>query len=178
MKKLPFIAATLLCSMSALAQPQLNKDNVEEVLAAMTLEEKATLLVGSGWGSMVGGLTGSDEVLVSGAAGTTRAIPRLGIPQTVLSDGPAGLRINPTRPGTDKTFYCTGFPVGTSLASSWNTPLVEELTTAMGNEVKEYGADVADIRATATFKESKAKSWPVHKVMLPEKAVEEISVTR
>ena len=142
MKKLPFIAATLLCSMSALAQPQLNKDNVEEVIAAMTLEEKAILLVGSGWGSMVGGLTGSDEVLVSGAAGTTRAIPRLGIPQTVLSDGPAGLRINPTRPGTDKTFYCTGFPVGTSLASSWNTPLVEELTTAMGNEVKEYGADV------------------------------------
>ena len=142
MKKVSLMLGAALCTVSALAQPQLRPDNIDEVLKAMTLEEKATLLVGSGWGSMVGGLTGSDEVLVSGAAGTTRAIPRLGIPQTVLSDGPAGLRINPTRPGTDKTFFCTGFPVGTSLASSWNAPLVEELTTAMGEEVKEYGADV------------------------------------
>ena len=142
MRKIFLLIGAALCTLSLAAQPKLNKDNIDEVLKAMTLEEKATLLVGSGWGSMVGGLTGSDEILVSGAAGTTRAIPRLGIPQTVLSDGPAGLRINPTRPGTDKTFYCTGFPVGTSLASTWNTPLVEELTTAMGEEVKEYGADV------------------------------------
>ena len=141
MKKILAIFCAL-CAFTAAAQPQLRSDNVDEVLKAMTLQEKATLLVGSGWGSMVGGLTGSDEVLVSGAAGTTRAIPRLGIPQTVLADGPAGLRINPTRPGTDKTFYCTGFPVGTVLASTWNTALVEEVTTAMGNEVLEYGADV------------------------------------
>jgi len=142
MKKTLILMTAALGTVAASAQPQLRSDNIDEIMKAMTLEEKATLLVGSGWGSMVGGLTGSDEVLVSGAAGTTRAIPRLGIPQTVLSDGPAGLRINPTRPGTDKTFYCTGFPVGTSLASTWNTPLVEELTTAMGEEVKEYGADV------------------------------------
>ena len=142
MKRILAILTLALCAFSAAAQPQLRSDNVDEVLKAMTLQEKATLLVGSGWGSMVGGLTGSDEVLVSGAAGTTRAIPRLGIPQTVLSDGPAGLRINPTRPGTDKTFYCTGFPVGTVLASTWNTALVEDVTKAMGNEVLEYGADV------------------------------------
>ena len=142
MKKISLVLGTALCAVAATAQPQLRKDNIDEIMKAMTLEEKATLLVGSGWGSMVGSLTGSDEVLVSGAAGTTRAIPRLGIPQTVLSDGPAGLRINPTRPGTDKTFFCTGFPVGTVLASTFNTPLVEELTTAMGQEVREYGADV------------------------------------
>ena len=125
------------------AQPKLKADNIDEILAAMTLEEKATLVVGGGWGSMTAGsLTASNETLVSGAAGTTRPIPRLGIPTTVLADGPAGLRINPTRPGTDKTFFCTGFPVGTVLASTWNTALVEELTAAMGDEVKEYGADV------------------------------------
>jgi len=143
MKGIVLFAAAALGAVSLAAQPKLTKDNIDEVLKAMTLEEKATLSVGSGWGSMIeGSMTASSDVLVSGAAGTTRAIPRLGIPQTVLSDGPAGLRINPTRPGTDETFYCTGFPVGTVLASSWNTALVKELTTAMGNEVKEYGADV------------------------------------
>ena len=143
MKKIFLIATAVLCTLSLFAQPKLQKDNIDDILKAMTLEEKATLLVGGGWGSMTAGsLTASNESLVSGAAGTTRAIPRLGIPVTVLADGPAGLRINPTRPGTDATFYCTGFPVGTVLASTWNMPLVEQLTTAMGNEVKEYGVDV------------------------------------
>ncbi|MCR5351310.1 MAG: glycoside hydrolase family 3 C-terminal domain-containing protein [Bacteroidales bacterium] len=143
MKKPLLLLAAAGCTFGLAAQPQLTKDNIDEVLAAMTLQEKATLLVGSGWGSMTAGaMTASNETLVSGAAGTTRAIPRLGIPQTVLADGPAGIRINPTRPGTSQTFYATGFPVGTVLASTWNAPLVEELTTAMGEEVKEYGADV------------------------------------
>ena len=143
MKKIFLIATAVLCTLALFAQPKLRKDNIDEILKALTLEEKATLLVGGGWGSMTAGsLTASNESLVSGAAGTTRAIPRLGIPVTVVADGPAGLRINPTRPGTDATFYCTGFPVGTVLASTWNMPLVEQLTTAMGNEVKEYGVDV------------------------------------
>ncbi len=143
MKKIFLLLMTVLCTLSLSAQPKLRADNIEDVLKAMTLEEKATLLVGGGWGSMTAGsMTASSETLVSGAAGTTRPVERLGIPVTVLADGPAGLRINPTRQGTDKTFYCTGFPVGTVLASTWNTALVEELTNAMGNEVKEYGVDV------------------------------------
>ena len=108
----------------------LREDNVEEILNAMTIEEKISLLVG-GPGS-----------LVPGAAGYTREIERLGIPMTVLADGPAGLRIKPTREGTDQTFYCTGFPTSTLLASSWDPELVETVTTAMGNEVLEYGVDV------------------------------------
>ncbi len=108
----------------------LREDNVEEILNAMTIEEKVTLLVG-GPGS-----------LVPGAAGYTREIERLGIPMTVLADGPAGLRIKPTREGIDQTFYCTGFPTSTLLASSWDPELVETVTTAMGNEVLEYGVDV------------------------------------
>lgn len=143
MKHFITLLGFVLLGITSFAQPKLNKDNIIDVVYAMTLEEKATLLVGSGWGSMnAGSLTASSDVLVPGAAGTTRAIFRLGIPQTVLSDGPAGLRITPTRPGTSKTFYCTGFPVGTVLASTWNTELVFQLTAAMGNEVKEYGVDV------------------------------------
>ena len=144
MKKLFLLAGALLFAAGANAQVKLSENNIDEVVKAMTLEEKATLVVGGGWGSMGFSSipTGSDETLVPGAAGTTRKIERLGIPATVLSDGPAGLRINPTRPGTDKTFYCTGFPVGTVLACTFDTPTVEELLKAMGNEVKEYGADV------------------------------------
>ena len=138
------IAGAILLSATALsAQPQLSKDNIDEVLGAMTLEEKATLLVGSGWGSMTAGsMTASATALVPGAAGTTRAIERLGIPSTVLADGPAGLRISPRRDNDPDTYYCTGFPVGTVMASMWDTERVQELTTAMGNEVLEYGADV------------------------------------
>ena len=143
MKKIFAIGALLLGSVAMFAQPQLTKDNIDEVVAAMTLEEKATLLVGSGWGSMTAGsMTASATALVPGAAGTTRSIERLGIPSTVLADGPAGLRISPRRDNDPNTYFCTGFPVGTVLASMWDTERVEELTTAMGNEVLEYGADV------------------------------------
>jgi beta-glucosidase len=142
MKKIFTTLAAIALVLPMVAQPKLNKDNIDEVLAAMTLEEKATLVVGSGWGSMIAGITGGSQILVSGAAGTTQAIPRLGIPNTVLADGPAGLRINPTREGTTRTFYCTGFPVGTAIASSWDVELVENMTKAMGNEVLEYGVDV------------------------------------
>ena len=143
MKKIIAIGAMLLAATAMFAQPKLNKDNIDEVLQAMTLEEKATLLVGSGWGSMTAGsMTASATALVPGAAGTTRGIERLGITQAVLADGPAGLRISPTRHGDPNTYYCTGFPVGTVMASMWDTERVQELTTAMGNEVKEYGADV------------------------------------
>ena len=143
MKRIFAIGALLLGSVAMFAQPQLTKDNIDEVVAAMTLEEKATLLVGSGWGSMTAGsMTASATALVPGAAGTTRSIERLGIPSTVLADGPAGLRISPRRDNDPNTYFCTGFPVGTVMASMWNTDLVQQLTTAMGNEVLEYGADV------------------------------------
>ena len=142
MRKTITILAALACAASLFAQPQLNKDNVEEVLGAMTLQEKAALCVGGSRMVNIDGIPTGSANLVPGAAGTTRAIPRLGIPATVLADGPAGLRISPTREGSSKTFYCTGFPVGTLLASSWDLDLVESVTDAMGNEVLEYGVDV------------------------------------
>ena len=142
MKKILLTLASLSLALAAVAQPQLTKDNIEDVIKAMTLQEKATLLVGGARAAMVNGVTSGTAWQVPGAAGNTRPIERLGIPGTVLADGPAGLRIQPTRQGDANTYYCTGFPVGTLLASSWDINLVEDVTKAMGNEVLEYGVDV------------------------------------
>ncbi|WP_304157184.1 beta-glucosidase family protein [Mesonia mobilis] len=124
--------------------PQLGKDSLDEVIEAMTAEEKADLLIGPGMPGYAGlvPLEGEPDVRVLGAAGGTMAIPRLGIPETVFADGPAELRIQPKRKDDPNTYYATAFPVGTALASSWNTELIEEVGKAMGEEVKEYGVDV------------------------------------
>ncbi len=125
--------------------PQLGKSSIDKVIGAMTREEKVRLLIGTGMEGMNSGdsaVVGETKSLVPGAAGTTYPIPRLGIPAIVLADGPAGLRINPTRENDPNTYYCTHFPIGTALASTWDTELVEEVGKAMGNEVLEYGADV------------------------------------
>lgn len=137
-------AGLLSTTMMAQTVPQLQKDNINEVIAAMTLEEKAQLLVGGGNDSFVGSgsMMGHQKKLVAGAAGITVAIPRLGIPATVMTDGPAGVHIDAKREGTDQTFYATGFPVGSCLAATWNTELVKKVGQAIGNETKEYGCDV------------------------------------
>lgn len=124
--------------------PQLGKSSLDDVIGAMTLEEKAHLIVGTGMAGFSGdsAVIGETRKLVPGAAGTTYPIERLGIPAVVLADGPAGLRISPTREGDSATYYCTHFPIGTLLASTWNQELVENVGKAIGNEVLEYGADV------------------------------------
>lgn len=130
-------------AMTTNAQPQLRADNIDEVIKAMTLEEKAKLLVGGANNFFSdNAVVGGEADLVAGAAGTSPAIPRLGIPATVLTDGPAGVRIDPTRKGTDKTYYATAFPIGSCLASTWNTELVNKVGQAIGNETKEYRCDV------------------------------------
>ena len=130
--------------------PQLGKSPIRDVINVLTLDEKANLAIGMGF-SIPGmpplapidpaDATAPEKVL--GAAGRTHAVPRLGIPSITVSDGPAGVRIQPIRNNDkSKTYYATAFPIASALASTWDTELVHDLGIAFGNEVREYGIDV------------------------------------
>lgn len=126
--------------------PQLGKSPLQEVVKAMTLEEKIDLVVGQGMflpgmpfpGSATHPSDAQKRVL--GAAGTTAAISRLGIPALVVCDGPAG--VHAFNGGQSRLYYATAWPTGTLLASSWDTALVRKVGAAYGREAKEYGIDI------------------------------------
>lgn len=122
---------------------KLNADNIDEIVTELTLEEKIHLIVGASMSKrMASGEVGYTDSIVPGAAGFTYQITRLGIPSIVFADGPAGLHISSTRKGDNNNYYCTGFPVGTHLAATWNNDIIYQVGEAMGNEVKEYGVDI------------------------------------
>ena len=121
-------------------------DRIKDLISKMTDDEKANMLIGIGMPGFdtttFKFTTDGFQGKVPGAAGGTFEIKRLGIPSVTVADGPAGLRINPKRNKDANSYYATAFPVGTSLASTWNTELINNVGKAMGNEVKEYGVDV------------------------------------
>jgi beta-glucosidase len=65
--------------------------------------------------------------------GITQSLRAKKVPAVVTTDGPSGIRIRSC---------CSLLPNGTALACSWNTELVTELYTLIGNEMKEKGSDV------------------------------------
>lgn len=147
MKLTPFILTVCLATIympGAAQTPQLGVDPIEKVISAMTLDEKLDLLVGSKGNekSEATVTIGNSAELIPGAAGQTNSITRLGIPSTVMADGPAGLRIDATRKGSAQTYYCTHFPIETVMAATWNPQLVYQVGCAMGDEVKRYGIDL------------------------------------
>ena len=141
---IPLGIAALIAGCTSTDKVTPNTIDKEEVMAKLSLEDKAHFVIGVGMAGFSGdnAVIGATMSLVPGAAGTTYPFASLGIPAVVLADGPAGLRINATREGDSITYYCTHFPIGTLLASTWNNQLVEEVGQAIGEEVKEYGADV------------------------------------
>ena len=162
MNKIKYIVSAAVLFLSIIAgvqcnrfmDPQLGQNSMNKVIASMTLEEKAYFVTGTGMSlpdaeaseepdpAPGAPAVGQTRSLVEGAAGTTYAIPRLGITAMVMADGPAGLRISPTRENDAGTYYCTAFPVATLLASTWDTDLVHRVGQAMGAEVLDYGVDV------------------------------------
>ncbi|HEV2654902.1 MAG TPA: glycoside hydrolase family 3 N-terminal domain-containing protein, partial [Ktedonobacteraceae bacterium] len=95
-------------------------DHVENLLGQMTLQEKVALLAGrDGW--------------------YTNAVQRLGIPSLKMTDGPNGAR---GASGFSGNVKATCFPAEISLASTWNTDLIERVGQALAREAKMKGAQV------------------------------------
>jgi beta-glucosidase len=95
------------------------KNRIEDLLEQMTLEEKASMVAGADhW--------------------HTQSIERLGIPAIKMTDGPNGARGGTSRGGPSSA--C--FPVGTAMASTWNTELIGRVGAALGEETKTKAAHI------------------------------------
>jgi beta-glucosidase len=100
-------------------------NRIDSLLSQLTIEEKISLLAGaSSW------TTAPVERELRGA--------EHGIPALKVTDGPNGARGSVFEGGTKSA--C--FPVGIALAATWNTELVEAVGRALGQEVKDKGAQV------------------------------------
>lgn len=144
-----FACLNLMLSAQEKALPQLNKTNIKQVIKALTLEEKVKLVVGMGMyipGAPVGLLPPNDPEddkiapKVPGTSGRTHAIARLGIPSITLSDGPAGIHFMDLTNAEPK--YATAIPIGTLLASTWDTIMTKKAGEILGREAKDYGIDI------------------------------------
>jgi beta-glucosidase len=112
--KVVLLLLSVLLSMAAVAQAPPNADiqnRVESILSKMTLEEKIDYI------------GGKDDFYI-------RAIPRLGVPELKMADGPMGVRnYGPS----------TAFPAGIAMAASWDTDLVNRVGTMMGKDARARG---------------------------------------
>jgi len=91
-----------------------------DLIARMSLEEKATLLSGANFWN-------------------TAAIEHLGIPSMMLTDGPHGLRKQGGKAdhlGLNESVPATCFPTAISLAASWDTALIRKVGEAIALEAK------------------------------------------
>ena len=130
-------------------------------------KEKLVALASGDPGKGQGSNLGSAGISVPGSAGeTNNCALEDGVPGIVLADGPAGLRLmkhynvhegkivnkpfkfslegglfcegEPADPGETRYQYCTAIPVGTLLAQTWDTALIEEIGEMIGGEMEEF----------------------------------------
>lgn len=99
-------------------------DTIATLIAQMTLEEKAALCTGaSTW--------------------TTTPIPRLGIPELIVSDGPHGLRrVEDVHAAGSQSLPATCFPTASCLSATWDTGALEAIGKAIGEEANALNVDV------------------------------------
>ncbi len=132
MKKILLFFVSLLPLMAS-AQ-QLRAGNIDEVVNAMTLEEKCHLVLGCG-------MHFNDDAKFPGTAGSTFSIARLGIPETYCADSQQGLRMDGKRAWDHNDYYPTDFVASMTLASTWDCEAAFKVGQGIGNEVREFGLD-------------------------------------
>lgn len=144
------------------------KATLDELTAQLTVEEMADLCVGTERGMGKGNVIGSASACVPGAAGdtTSRLLETRKIPNLILADGPAGLRLQKhfkvdhdgnKLPGgeqfgmelvpfaddlpedaQDCYQFCTAIPIATTLAQSWDVDLIQRMGEIVGEEMKQF----------------------------------------
>ena len=124
--------------------PQLGKDKIEKVIAAMTPDEKIGMSVGDGkfLPAAISKTTEQGTGIIIANQNSKMVIPRLSVMSSALTDGPSGVNRDPHPEGATEYSYTTAFPTSTCLASTWNTELVENVGKSYGNEALEYDYDV------------------------------------
>ena len=127
------VATSFGYSASVSAQ-QLRAENIDEVVKALTLEEKCHLVLGRG-------MHFNDDAKFPGTAGSTFSVNRLGIPETYCADSQQGLRMNATRVWDHNDYYPTDFVASMTLASTWDREAAFKVGQGIGNEVREFGLD-------------------------------------
>ena len=145
-KRLTIAGACFFLGASAYSQtlPQLGKDPIPAIIKAMSLEDKAKMVVGKGF-SLPGLNMGSNDNTpdkIATISGHTIPLAKFGIPSIGMADGPSGIhRWAMTAKDSTDNLFSTAWPVGTLLASSWDTAMVRRVGVAFGEEIKAYGID-------------------------------------
>ena len=101
-------------------------EKIRELVSKMTLEEKAAMCSGADFWH-------------------TEAVERLGIPASMVSDGPHGLRKQDDKAdhlGVNESIKAVCFPAGCGTAASFNRELLKEMGEALGNECQAEGVSV------------------------------------
>jgi beta-glucosidase len=109
----------------------------ELLIGQMTLEEKISLLHGSGR-ALFGPPGSAPPTRSLGGAGFIPGIPRLGIPDLQMADAAVGV----TR-GARFSRYSTALPSGTSEASSWDLELAHDYGALIGRELRDQGFNMS-----------------------------------
>ena len=131
------LSFSLADAQSAGDQPWMNRNlSAEEraamVVKAMTLDEKITLLHGTG---MAGLSPLSPEIVHSnGGAGYVVGVPRLGIPGIQMSDAAYGVRMS-----GENGRYSTALPSDIAGAASWDLEAAYEYGALIGRELRAQG---------------------------------------
>ncbi len=101
-------------------------EKIKELVSKMTLEEKAAMCSGADFWH-------------------TESVERLGIPASMVSDGPHGLRKQDDKAdhlGVNESIKAVCFPAGCGTAASFNRELLKEMGEALGNECQAEGVSV------------------------------------